>query len=143
MIFWHWRGPPYVAETFALLSFWVFLYRIVKISIKENKKNLTLCQNNEKWKKFYEFWVNIIADMLSNMSLQNYIEYSSKISLESVGFLIRQFNPRPIKSLLCWICLRFFLSYEFIFLMLIIILQLRSTIHEMYLNDSNFVDCVT
>ena len=34
---WHWRGPPYVAETFALLSFWVFLYRIVKISIEENK----------------------------------------------------------------------------------------------------------
>ena len=45
------EGPLYVAETFALLSFWVFLYLIVKILIEENKKNLTLCQNNEKWKK--------------------------------------------------------------------------------------------
>ena len=45
------EGPPYVAETFALLSFWVFLYLIVEILIEENKKNLTLCQNNLKWKK--------------------------------------------------------------------------------------------
>ena len=39
---------PYVAETFALLSSCVFLYVIVKILFEGNKKNLTLCQNNEK-----------------------------------------------------------------------------------------------
>ena len=31
--------------------FWVFLYLIVIFLIVENKKNLTLCQNNEKWTK--------------------------------------------------------------------------------------------
>ena len=42
------KGPPHVAETFAFLSFCAFLHLIVIILIKENKKKLTLCQNNEK-----------------------------------------------------------------------------------------------
>ena len=57
-----------MAKTFAFLSYCAFL-NVIIILIKENKKKLTLCQNNENGKKFYEFWVNIIADMLSNMSL--------------------------------------------------------------------------
>ena len=53
---WHWRGPPYVAETFAFLSFFcVFLYLIVIILIEENKKKLTLCQSKEKWTKI--LWI--------------------------------------------------------------------------------------
>ena len=35
--------------------FCVFLYLIVIILIEENKKNLTLCQNNEKWTKI--LWI--------------------------------------------------------------------------------------
>ena len=47
MNLWHWRGPPYVAETFVSLSFCAFLNLII-ILIKENKKKLTLCQRNEQ-----------------------------------------------------------------------------------------------
>ena len=62
------KRAPYVAETFAFLSFCAFLNLII-ILIKENKKKLTLCQNNEKWTKILWIWVNTIIDMLSNMSL--------------------------------------------------------------------------
>ena len=47
MNLWHWRGPPYVAETFAFLPFCAFL-NVIIILIKENKKKLTLCQRNEQ-----------------------------------------------------------------------------------------------
>ena len=43
------EGPPYVAEMFAFLSFCAILNLIVIILIKEIKKKLTLCHNNEKW----------------------------------------------------------------------------------------------
>ena len=43
--------------------FYVFLYLIVIILIEENKKNLTLCQNNEKWTKFLlNTYLNIYID---------------------------------------------------------------------------------
>ena len=35
-------------ENIKLSTIHVFLYLIVKILIEESKKNLTLCQNNEK-----------------------------------------------------------------------------------------------
>ena len=63
------KRAPICGRNVCLSFFFSILRLIVKILIEENKKNLTLRQNNEKWKKFYEFWVNIIADMLSNMSL--------------------------------------------------------------------------
>ena len=44
----------YATKTFFFL-FCVFLDLIVIISIEENKKNLTLCQNNEKWTKI--LWI--------------------------------------------------------------------------------------
>ena len=59
------KGLLYVAETFALLSFWVFLYLIVIILIEENKKNLTLCQNNEKWTKNYIIFTCSLCGWLS------------------------------------------------------------------------------
>ena len=47
---WIFEFGPYVAETFAFLSFrfCAFLNLIIIISIKENKKKLILCQRNEQ-----------------------------------------------------------------------------------------------
>ena len=50
--------------------FRVFLYLIVIILIEDNKKNLTLCKITRNEEKFYEFWVNIIADVIKHVTLK-------------------------------------------------------------------------
>ena len=64
----HTNRPEFVF--FLILSFCAFL-NVIIILIKENKKKLTLCQNNEKLTKILWIWVNTIIDMLSNLSLWN------------------------------------------------------------------------
>ena len=55
------------------LSFWAFLHLIVIILIKENKKKLTLCQNNEKWTKILtELFKSWGYRHLRNGVLQNF-----------------------------------------------------------------------
>ena len=45
------RAPVCGRNVCLSFFFCVFLYLILIILIEENKKNLTLCQNNEKWTK--------------------------------------------------------------------------------------------
>ena len=44
------------------------IFHLITFEWKKNRKKLTLCQNNKNKFKFCNFWINIIADMFSNMS---------------------------------------------------------------------------
>ena len=58
--------------------FGVFLYLIVIILIEENKKNLTLCQNNEKWTKNSMIYIlfRILLVITQKVKPKNWVEHS-------------------------------------------------------------------
>ena len=76
------KRTPICGRKFALLSFWVFLYVIVKILFEGNKKNLTLCQNNEKWtkKKSKLFKIHTLDYEKGVIKLNQHKNYSSDLS---------------------------------------------------------------
>ena len=64
------RRAPVCGRNACLSFFCVFLYLIVIILIEENKKKLTLCQNNEKWTK------NLLQPTLA-MSAENQYSFTA------------------------------------------------------------------
>ena len=94
MNLWHWRGPPYVAETFAFLSFCAFLHLIVKILIRDNKKNFKDLKPIESWKhkKHNQIWTKITTPQ-QNTRKQTVKKTNKKEGKKKEGNL-----PKPLPS---------------------------------------------